>query len=258
MASFRLNPLAARWLRADAPEASAGETTDWDAWLLRRMSRRELVEVGDVWVDLAVLRQRFACVADRCAPGRGRGRARSCCADAVVSLSRQEDARLAKHGEDLLAWLEAREPRLAGWQGTRFYRGGDEPDGRTLARPGGRCVFSQLDQVGRIRCRLHAYARHAGVDRATLQPLSCRLFPLIVVDRGGGRVVLTVVARHTRRLVGTHPAGRYPCLSDAALPPLHRALRRDLDWLFGAGFARALARAAGRPAGPRTHGGRRG
>lgn len=243
MASFRLNPLAARWLRADAPAAGAAGAVDWDLWLLRRMSRDEVVEVGGVWVDRAVLRQRFACVAGRCAPGPGRGQARSCCADAVVSLSREEDARLAKHGEHLLAWLAAREPRLAEWQGRRFYRQ-DDSDDPVLARPGGRCIFSQLDPAGRIRCRLHAYARRAGLDRAELQPLSCRLFPLIVVDRGGGKVVLTVVAGHTRRLVGTHPATRYPCLSDAALPPMYQAMAADLDWLFGRGFARALARHA--------------
>jgi len=37
--------------------------------LLRRMSQREVVLVGGVLVDRAVLRQRFACVSDRCAPG---------------------------------------------------------------------------------------------------------------------------------------------------------------------------------------------
>jgi hypothetical protein len=63
-----------------------------------------------------------------------------------------------------------------------------------------------------------------------------------VVDRGGGRVLLTVVANSTRRLVSAYPIKRYPCLQDAALPPLYEALRGDLDWLFGKGFAQALAR----------------
>lgn len=244
MKSFRLNPIVARWLRAEAPCARAsdpGEPPDWDAWLLQRMSQGEIVEVGGVLVDRAVMRQRFACVSDRCAPGAGRGSCRSCCADAFVSLAPAEDRRLGTRGPELLGWMKAREPRLQQRQGRRFYRDEGEPG---LARPGGRCVFSQLDAQGRIRCRLHAYARQARIDRGELQPVSCRLFPLIVVDRGGGQVVLTVVAGHTSRLVSAHPPRRYPCLQDDALPPLHEAMRGDLDWLFGKCFARALAKAA--------------
>jgi Protein of unknown function (DUF3109) len=241
MASFRLKPLAARWLRAEAPESGHDGPPDWDAWLLKRMSQGEVTEVGPVLVDRAVLRQRFACVSDRCAPGPDRGDQRSCCADTFVSLSRAEDRRLASRGIDLLAWLQAREPRLAQCQGRTFYRAEGELG---LARPGGRCVFSQLDEQGRIRCRLHAYAKQAHIDRGELQPVSCRLFPLVVVDRGDGRVLLTVVASHTRRLVSAYPPTRYPCLADTALPPLYESMRADLDWLFGPGFANALARKA--------------
>lgn len=238
MTRFRLNPTAARWLRAEGPESVEGEGPDWDVWLLRRMSRGEVLDVGGVLVDRAVLFQRFACVSDRCAPGPGRGKFRSCCADALVSLTRAEDRGLHSR-VNLLSWMKTREPRLAPCQGRDFYRQAGEPG---LARPGRRCVFSQIQQ-GRIRCHLHAYARHARIDRGQLQPVSCRLFPLIVVDRGQGRVLLTVVARHTRRLVSAHPAHRYPCLADPTLPPLHQSMRGDLDWLFGQGFARALAKA---------------
>ena len=241
MPSFRLNPLVARWLGAEARAPSQVEPADWDTWLLRRMSRGEIVDVGGVLVDRAVLRQRFACVAQRCAPGRDRGGYRSCCADAFVSLSRAEDRRLGSRGVDLLQHMKAREPRLRPCSGRGFYRAQGELG---LARPGGRCVFSELDGRGRIRCRLHAYARQARIDRGELQPLCCRLFPLVVVDRGGGKAALTVVASHTRRLLGAYPAKRYPCLGDASLPPLYESLGGDLDWIFGKGFARALAASA--------------
>jgi hypothetical protein len=250
MNSFRLNPLAIRWLRAEGSESGQGEGPDWDLSLLRLMSRGEVVVVGDVLVDRAVLRQRFACVSDRCAPGPSRGKFRSCCADALVSLSRAEDQRLRRRG-DLLDWMKTREPRLAPCLNRDFYRQEGEPG---LARPGRRCVFSQLER-GRILCHLHAYARHARLDRGQLQPVSCRLFPLIVVDRGQGRVLLTVVARHTRRLVSAYPAHRYPCLADTSLPPLYQSMRGDLDWLFGRGFAKALAAGAAkslRPTSART------
>jgi hypothetical protein len=241
MPSFRLNPLAAHWLRVEspAPGENGAEQPDWDSWLLRRMSRGEIVDVGGVLVDRAVLHQRFACVSERCAPGPGRGRFRSCCADAFVPLTRAEDRRLGSRATDLLGWMKRREPRLEPCNGRHFFRAEGEPG---LTRPDGRCVFSQLDGQGRIRCHLHAYAKRVPIDRAELQPVSCRLFPLIVVDRGAGRALLTVVASHTHRLVGSHPARRYPCLVDTSLPPLHEAMRADLDWLFGKGFARALSR----------------
>jgi len=137
--------------------------------------------------------------------------------------------------------MKAREPRLARLHGRHFYRAEGELG---LARPDGRCVFSELDGQGRIRCHLHAYAKQTQIDRGLLQPVSCRLFPLIVIDRGGGRVLLTVVASHTRRLVSAFPPSRYPCLADPSLPPLHEAMRADLDWLFGDGFAQALTSAA--------------
>jgi hypothetical protein len=238
MSRFRLHPIAARWLRAESGSSSEAEPPDWDTWLLRRMSHGDVIHVGGVLVDRAVLHQRFACVSDRCAPGSDRGQYRSCCADAFVPLTRAEDRRLARHGPGLFDWLKAREPRLARCHGPSFHRATDELG---LARPEGRCVFSQLDRRGRIRCHLHAYAQRARVDRGELQPVGCRLFPLIVVDRGAGRALLTVVARHTRRLVGAHPAHRYPCLDDTSLPFLYESMQGDLDWLFGAGFAEALA-----------------
>lgn len=241
MRSFRPNPLVARWLRAEGVTSDDGDLPDWETWLLRRMSHGEVIDVGGVMVDRAILRQRFACVSDRCAPGPARGRYRSCCADAMVSLSGAENRRLASRGADLLHRISVREPRLHGCGGRAFYRDAVEP---ALARPGGRCVFSKLDDQGRIRCHLHSYAKQAHIDRGGLQPLSCRLFPLIVVDCGGGRVLLTVVASHTRRLVSAYPPKRYPCLDDTSLPPLYESLRADLDWVFGNGFAKALATSA--------------
>jgi hypothetical protein len=240
MTSFRPNPLVARWLRAEAqaPDQDQDALPDWEGWLLRRMSSGEVVDVGGVLVDRAVLRQRFACVSDRCAPGPKRGRYRSCCADAFVALSAPEDKRLAGQGSGLLDFMQKRERRLHACHGRSFYRQDGEPG---LARPDERCVFSKLDGKGRIRCHLHAYAKQAEVDRGKLQPISCRLFPLIVVDCGDGRVLLTLVASHTRRLVSAYPPNRYPCLDDPSLPPLVESMCEDLDWLFGKGFAQALS-----------------
>lgn len=230
------NPVVTRWLRAECEGGDEQAGPDWETWLLRRMNAGAILDIDGLFVDRAVVEQRFACVPERCAPGPGRGRWRSCCADAEVTLSPAELRRLRRHQRVLAPALIGREPRLAGC-GSDFWRA----HGPSIARPGGRCAFSQLDSKGRIRCHLHALARGRRLEQSELQPLSCRLFPLIVVDLGAGRTLLTVVAKSTFRLVATWPPGRFPCLNDDALPPLHVSMRRDLDWLFGAGFARALA-----------------
>lgn len=220
---FRPNPRLKAWLRTgsgeDAP-ADLGPDCDWDGWLLRRMSAGRIVTVGGVLVDRDLLEQHFACVSDRCAPRPGRGKWRSCCADAEVALDAAEERRLRGVAKELPeGWCE---------------------EGH-LTRPGGRCVCSQIDERGRIRCRLHGIARRRGVGQSDIQPLSCRLFPLIVVDFGQGRTALTLVSKTTHKLVGAYPPARYPCLSDSKLPPIYEALRGDLDWVFGKGFARSLA-----------------
>jgi hypothetical protein len=243
----RPNPALRRWLRSGAAAAD-GDPQDegfaaggWDAWVLERMNQGALLRHGDVFVDRAVLEARFACVPERCAPRRGRGGARSCCADCEVVLDAGERRRLASHERRLGQHLSPREPRLeTGASGWPFARG---ESGSCLARPAGRCVFSAIDGQGRIRCHLHGFARARGVEQSSVQPFSCRLFPLIVVDLGA-YTLLSVVSASTWRLVGSHPWRRYPCLTDPSLPPLLRSMRRDLDWAFGDGFARALARLA--------------
>ncbi|MBI5546586.1 MAG: hypothetical protein HY901_22110 [Deltaproteobacteria bacterium] len=220
--TFRPNPRLRRWLRSGTEEASApGLEPDWDGWLLRRMSQGRITTIGGVLVDRELLSQRFACVSDRCAPRAGRGAWRSCCADLEVGVDGGEQRRLARAAKQL-------------------------PEGYCehghLTRPDGRCAFAQLDLEGRIRCRLHGLARRRGIERSELQPLSCRLFPLIVLDFGPGRVVLTLVSKSTWRLMGGYPPGRYPCLTEPSLPPLVESMKGDLDWAFGKGFARALAK----------------
>ncbi len=247
MTEFKLRPQARLWLRSPAPgESGEDEERDpfgdgWGEWVLGRMAAGAVLDVGGVWVDRAVAEQRFECVPGLCAPRPGRGRWRSCCADLDVALSAAEHNRLRRHSRRLWDWLSTREPRLV--------RRGPRPerrpfwlaaDGAHLSRPGRRCVFSAMDRQGRLRCRLHAYARAHAVQRQVVQPLPCRLFPLVLVELPTGGVLLTTLYRTTTRLVGTFPATRFPCLADPTHRLLSRSMSRDLDWLFGRGFARAL------------------
>ena len=244
---FRLNRAAQQWLRSpgpgEAPRADHRDDPgdDWSDWILGRMAAAALLDVDGILVDQAILEQRVACVPQRCAPQPGRGRMRSCCADLDVALTGDEINRLRRHTRRLWSWLSGREPRLRELvpndAGRPFWLADDRAH---LSHPGSRCVFSALDDKGRIRCHLHAYAREHDVQRQTVQPLPCRLFPLILVELPAGGVLLTTLCESTAGLLGTFPASRFPCLSDPSHRLAVKSLAEDLDWLFGRGFARTL------------------
>ncbi|MGI5861346.1 MAG: DUF3109 family protein [Myxococcales bacterium] len=240
--AFAINPLVKKWL-AGLDVDDSDDAPDLDAWRDRLKEAGRLIKVGPVEVDRAVLEQRFACVPERCSPSEKRGKSRCCCADLEVELTRLEGRQLDSFKEPLNGYMAVEEPRLEvapGGKG-RFWR---EEDRAVLCRPDGRCVFSLRDDAGRIRCHLHAFARKQGVQLSEVQPLTCRVFPLLLIVLGRGKLVLSVLAKHSFREVGSLHPRRFPCLSDPTLPPIYESLSADLDWMFGQGFAGELARLA--------------
>lgn len=249
---FQLTPLVRRWLAADDLDTDPDDDDDeadydnWDRWVLAHMVG-PTVNVGGVLVDRALLRQRFSCVSDRCAPRPEPRHWHSCCANARVGLTRAEVKRLDGHTAELASYLYSREPRLQEWLWPQPDR--DEPfylndDGDSLCRPLGRCVFSKLDDKNGIRCRLWDYTKRAGVERNLVQPITCRVFPLMLMKLDDGTPVLGVLTRKNHRHVGGSPPSDYPCLSDPSLPLIVESLADDLDWMFGPGFASELQRRA--------------
>ncbi|MBN2360080.1 MAG: hypothetical protein JXR83_11560 [Deltaproteobacteria bacterium] len=232
---FRLHPLARAWLDAedlDRMPAVAATGSSWDAFVVDKMCLDGVVDVGGVMVDRALFAQRWACVPDRCAPRPGRGRWRSCCADAVVGLTAAEKERLARHG--------AAVERIGGCRVQL------DASGAFVAQVEDRCAFARIDGAGAIRCALRRVAADLHLDRSLLQPIACRVFPLVLFALGPETVVVTVLNRRNHRRLGACAPTRYPCLADATLPLLCEAMAADLDWLFGAGFAAALRRRARR------------
>ena len=239
---WKVNPLVRKWLGGLGTDESA-DAPDWDAWRDELKASGRLLKVGRVEVDRAVLEQRFGCISGRCSPSTARGRSRCCCADLEVDLEPIEARALDRFAEPLARYLARREPRLELKPGEsgRFWC---EEGSSMLRRPGDRCVFSRRDPQGRVRCHLHGFAREHGIEQNEVQPLTCRTFPLLLITMERGRVVLSVLARHSYKHVGSLPPGRFPCLSDPTLPPIYESMRGDLDWLFGPGFADELARLA--------------
>jgi len=214
----------------------AGEA-DWAGFVLRLALASELGQAEGVLLDLPALAQPFACRSGECTPGRRDAGARSCCADLAVTATARERAAIEQALPRLVAALAGRDGRWAAGAPALF-------DGEELRRERGRCIFAVREARG-LRCALHQLEVREGLAPGALKPIPCRLFPLVVVDLGEGRRLLTAVHRRTAALVGCPPARRFPCLrGDPARPPLYRAQRDTIAALFGTGFYRALRGAA--------------
>ena len=249
---WKLNPFVRRWLRSpclgDDPwgeQEVAATGWDWEDWFPKAAARDQILRLPGVWVDRAVLTQRFACVSDRCLPRPGRVAFRSCCADLGCVLSHGEARRLRPHTEALWKHLVRRDRRLL--QHCHPPGQGDRPfwldeSGEYLARPDDRCVFSTIDGRGRIRCELFAFAKAQGLDRHDVQPVPCSMFPFVLLDMCDGSLALSVMNRQTYRYIPTWHPRHFPCLSDPALPYLTESAAGDLDFFFGEGFAAELGR----------------
>ncbi len=243
---FDLRPELRSWLNRQQDSEDAESDEIFDRWLERVEEDPGLLRLGKVMVDPEVLGARFACVPDRCAPGPGRGKARCCCADLTVGLTPAEKKRIRRHAGLLKQYLVEREPRIERWI-LRNRADGDfwfDSECEVLRRMGRRCVFSEIDGKGRIRCRLYAVARRLAVPVTDIQPYTCKIFPLVFVQLDRGRVLLTVLSRGNWRGLESVPPSRLPCLSDPALPPLLDSMARTLDWAFGKGFASYLRKQA--------------
>ena len=245
----QLDPRVRRWLNTPDPDQDDEDDDSddhYDRWLQKRKSAGQIMEVGGVLVDRILLSSRFACLPWRCSPAVDRGAYRSCCADLTVYLTPAERARLGKHRNVLADHLRRREPRLKriiGKTGGRIPRFFLDEDGDAFCRPGDRCVFSHIDSQGRIRCHLHPVHRKLGVDQTDLQPITCRLFPLVLCHMPHRKALVTLNNRDNYRAWGGKHPRYFPCLSEPDLPPVLRTMGPTLDWLFGKGFTSAIKRA---------------
>ncbi len=246
----RMDQRVRRWLNSPDPDEEYEDYDDdsddfYDKWLLGAMAKGQIMDVGGVLVDRALLKARTACVPELCSPEMDRGHYKSCCADLTVFLDGSEIRRLSRHRKELAEYLAKKEPRLESilkkknGRVTRFFL---DEDGDALCRPGERCVFSKIDSKGRIRCHLHAMYKKLGVDRTDLQPITCRIFPLILCYLPRGKVLVTIINKENYKAWGSKHPRYFPCLSSPGLPPALKSMGPTLDWLFGKGFARAIER----------------
>jgi hypothetical protein len=247
--SFDISPKTRKWLVApDEQPRANGVDEAFYRWLISRFSDGALRDVGGILVDQAVFETHFACRPERCTPPTASKNVRCCCMDLSIPLTSNQRQAFRLNRSELMAFLKRVQPERAarlesGWKNRNSLKNLFlERDGVTLRRLEGRCVFSRFDFRKRIRCGLHGYARSRGIALSEIQPLNCKLFPLVLVNIPVGRVLLTVLDRRNYRLWGARHPRSFPCLADQRLPRLPVSMASTLDDLFGTGFSRAISR----------------
>lgn len=241
-----LTPLAERWLR-DFNEAP------WRRYIRALKERQLLADVDGIMVDAATLfRTRFRCDTRTCAGIDRSPGTESCCTDYDVEITPEEHARIVEQGDAVVELLNR-------YDGERVARGraiGEfflESHTISLAKENGRCAFSYRDAAGQLRCGIHSLALEKGVPVASIKPLACVLFPIVIYRFENGETLLTATSRETSSLFGREKDAELPCLRAAQGDPMFIECRMAIEAGFGEAFYRRLAVAA-RKFGPATPG----
>ena len=209
-----------------------------ERWFAERLGAGDLADIDGVLVDLPALSRRFACRPLVCTPGaRARGVV-SCCADIEVPLTGAERRAIERRLPLITRTLAGRDRRWRDGVPDVF------DDTRQLTRPGRRCVFAYPSADG-LRCGLHTAADEAGLPVASIKPSPCRLFPLVLLEQGGRRI-LTASYGEVAAGLGGPPEHRLACLVLRDAPRMFESCRGTIEETFGAAFYRRLAARAGR------------
>ena len=232
-----MTPLAERWLR-DFNEAP------WRRYILSLKEHGLLADVDGIMVDAGtIFKTRFRCDTRTCAGiDRGPG-IESCCTDYEVEITPEEHARILENGGALLELLRRHDGErvAAGRKIGEFFL---ESHTISLAKEQSRCAFSYRDTGGQLRCGIHSLALEKGVAIASIKPLACVLFPLVIYRFENGETLLTATSRETGPLFGREKDAELPCLKMEQGDPMFVECRMAIEAGFGEAFYHRLATVA--------------
>jgi hypothetical protein len=228
-----MTPLAERWLR-DFNEAP------WRRYISTLKERELLADVDGIMVDAGTLfKTHFRCDTRTCAGIDRTPGTESCCTDYDVEITPEEHARIVENGVAIVELLSRHDgERVAPGRAVgEFFL---ESHTISLAKEKGRCAFSYRDAGGQLRCGIHSSALEKGVPVASIKPLACVLFPLVIYRFENGEILLTATSRETGPLFGRDKDSDLPCLKNQAGDPMFIECRMAIEAGFGEAFYQRL------------------
>ncbi|MGH8337920.1 MAG: DUF3109 family protein [Gammaproteobacteria bacterium] len=232
-----LTPLAARWL-LDFNEAP------WRRYLRSLEERGLLADVDGIRVDAGtIFKTHFRCDTKLCAGIDRSPGTESCCTDYDVEITPEEHARIVANADAVIELLSRHDgQRVTRGRGiAEFF---EEAHTISLAKEKGRCAFSYREPGGQLRCGLHSLALEKGVSVASIKPLACVLFPIVIYRFENGETFLTATSRETSSLFGREKDSDLPCLRAEQGDPMFIECRMAIEAGFGEAFYQRLILAA--------------
>ncbi len=232
-----LAPMAERWLR-DFNEAP------WRRYIRALKERGRLAELDGIMIDAAtVFETRFRCDTRTCAGLDRAPGVESCCTDYEVEITPEEHARIVAQGDAVVALLNRCDSARVS-PGRAIDEFFIESHTIVLAKEQARCAFSYRDSGGQLRCALHSLALEQGAPVASIKPLACVLFPLVIYRFENGETLLTATSRETAPLFGREKDTELPCLRIPQGDPMYVECRTAIEAVFGEVFYRRLTQVA--------------
>jgi Fe-S-cluster containining protein len=198
-------------------------TSNWENYIEALRAAGRAVDVGPIVFDgESVFRRRFTCDTRLCSPTKhpGTGRAwresgmKSCCAELVVDLAKNEIEALERNWEAVGGYLAERDPFFAGKSARDCMELSSDFE-ISLKKRSGRCIFALKDGEWGIRCGIHSACLEKGLPLREVKPVVCDTFPLIIMDLTGGRWYVGAHDAESEGIagLGDYPTETFPCLT---------------------------------------------
>lgn len=216
----------------------------WRRYINWLKERGLLLEVDGILVDCgAMFETRFHCDTRTCASADRDSKTESCCTDYQVEITPEEKDRIVAHKDEILGLLSRHDPaRVTPDRNIEdFFKVSHSIE---LAKEKGRCAFSYRNDDGDLRCGIHSLALEKGVPVASIKPLTCVFFPVVVYRFETGETLLTAISDETADLMEGEKDTALPCLRMQTGDPMFKECRMAIEAGFGEEFFQHLEAAS--------------
>ena len=233
---------------------------DWDslrAYVERQNIDGRVLFVGNVAVDIdQIVERQFMCDGRRCVVWRGEDEAeplidRSCCNRYDVPVTREGEARIQRHLDEILAVLPDDHPLQENHTWTDIFEYDEDENQRNFQMTSeiGACVF-RLYEDGHSLCAVHKAALANNQNPVDWKPITCLLWPLAIDrykdDDGKTNWFLSVYCSETEGVFEQgDPDDPVACIfdDDEEYPYVYESMKPELEHVFGRDWYQRLLKA---------------